>query len=1218
MVTAVAKGVVTITAAAGDKKAECCVTVKKAVESVTLDKTDATLKVGETVALKATVTPADATDKTVAWTSSDTEVAKVDATGKVTAVAPGEAVITATAGDNKTAVCKVTVKMGVESVRIGKAEAIEKVGDADNLKATVIPDGAIVTTVTWTSNNSKVATVDQSGKVTAVAAGEAIITATADGKSAACNVTVKQGVESVSFKRHEVTIETGKTLTLVATISPDDAIVTTATWSSSDTKVATVENGKITAVGAGEAVITATADGKSDSCTVTVKSSVSKVTLDPTEASIEKGKTLQLTATVSPEDAIATTVTWTSSNSKVASVDATGMVTAVEGGVATITATSTANATIKASCKVTVTVPVTGLEVQDENLQPLESGAEIDIFTGNTYDLTAKVLPANATDNTVAWTSSNETVATVDGAGLITTHKAGEAIITAAIAGFSFTAKVVVTDAMVPVTGVTIDQTKAEMKTGETLQLNAKVTPEDADNKEVSWSSSDKKIATVTKGLVTALKAGKVTITATAGGIKASCEITITDIDVTNVTLDQTEVNDLMVGESVTLTAVVGPEDATDKTVTWTSSDENIATVDEEGDVTAVAPGSVTITATAGNVSADCKVTVVARPVPVDDIELSKTQATVVEGGTVTLTAIVHPDEATDKTVTWTSSDEKVATVDAKGVVKAIAAGEAVITAKAGDVTASCKVIVKKAVAGVTLDRTEVTIEKGKTLTLEATVDPADAIETTVIWSSSDEKVATVDQTGMVTAVNGGAAVITAKVGGKTAECKVTVTVPVTSLVVLDEDENPIEEDTVIEIHTGHEYNLTAVVGPDDATDKTVTWTTSDETVIKFLDDEGLIDGLKAGEATVTASIADFSVTVKVKVTDPVIPVTGIKLDKTSAEMLTGETLQLNATLEPEDATSKDITWTSSDNTIASVSTKGLVKALKAGKVTVTATSNKISATCQITISDPFIAVDAITLDRTEATLIEGEAVTLVATVTPDDATDKTVTWTSSDEAVATVDQTGKVTAVKAGEAVITAKAGEKTATCKVTVNAPFIAVDGIKLDKTEAILIEGETMTLVATVTPDDATDKAVTWTSSDEAVATVDQTGKVTAVKAGEAVITAKAGEKTATCKVTVNAPVIEVIEIILNESEVDLKVGETVELVATVTPDDATDKTVTWTSSDETIATVDENGTVTAIGEGNAVITAKAGEKTAECKVNVTGTSAAELIGFNPEAP
>ena len=168
------------------------------------------------------------------------------------------------------------------------------------------------------------------------------------------------------------------------------------------------------------------------------------------------------------------------------------------------------------------------------------------------------------------------------------------------------------------------------------------------------------------------------------------------------------------------------------------------------------------------------------------------------------------------------------------------------------------------------------------------------------------------------------------------------------------------------------------------------------------------------------------------------------------------------------------------------------------------------------------IVVTSVKLDKTELALTVGDAaVQLKASVAPDNATDKTVTWSSDKTSVATVDATGKVTAVAEGEATITAKAGDKTATCKVTVKAPVVAVTSVKLDKTELALTVGDAaVQLKATVAPDNATDKTVTWTSDKPAVATVDATGKVTAVAEGEATITAKAGDKTATCKVTVKA--------------------------------------------------------------------------------------------------
>ena len=167
------------------------------------------------------------------------------------------------------------------------------------------------------------------------------------------------------------------------------------------------------------------------------------------------------------------------------------------------------------------------------------------------------------------------------------------------------------------------------------------------------------------------------------------------------------------------------------------------------------------------------------------------------------------------------------------------------------------------------------------------------------------------------------------------------------------------------------------------------------------------------------------------------------------------------------------------------------------------------------------VAVSSVSLSKSSITLTEGDKETLTATVLPANATDKTVEWSTSDATIASV-SSGIVTAVKAGTATITVKTkdGGKTATCAVTVNAKVIAVTDVTLNKTELTLTEGDSETLTATVKPDDATDKTISWSTSDATVASVDDNGKVTAIKAGTATITVKTkdGGKTATCKITV----------------------------------------------------------------------------------------------------
>ncbi len=256
---------------------------------------------------------------------------------------------------------------------------------------------------------------------------------------------------------------------------------------------------------------------------------------------------------------------------------------------------------------------------------------------------------------------------------------------------------------------------------------------------------------------------------------------------------------------------------------------------------------------------------------------------------------------------------------------------------------------------------------------------------------------------------------------------------------------------------------------------------------------------------------------------DKTVYVTGVKLDRSSL------TLQLNngtksekltATVEPEDAENQSITWKSSAPAVAEVN-EGVVTAVSVGTATITVTTldGSYSASCNVTVEIGTIYAAGITLDQAEINLTPGESSQLTATVTPQDATDKSVAWSSADENVATVDNTGNVTAIGKGETVITATTTDQglTATCKVTVTVP---VTGIFCDQESVTLIDGATAKLNFTVLPENASNTNITLSSSDPSVATVDKDGTVKGLKAGTAVITATTedGEYSASVNVTV----------------------------------------------------------------------------------------------------
>jgi uncharacterized protein YjdB len=261
---------------------------------------------------------------------------------------------------------------------------------------------------------------------------------------------------------------------------------------------------------------------------------------------------------------------------------------------------------------------------------------------------------------------------------------------------------------------------------------------------------------------------------------------------------------------------------------------------------------------------------------------------------------------------------------------------------------------------------------------------------------------------------------------------------------------------------------------------------------------------------------------------------------------------------------------------------------------------------------DPTVAVTGVSLDKPAVELTEGETTVLKATVNPSNATEKTIAWSSDNPSVAAVSN-GTVTAVKAGSATVTVTTqdGGKTARCAVTVKAKTVAVTGISLNKASLTLTEGGSETLTAAVAPENATNQQVNWSSADNQVATVDNAGKVTAVKIGETTVkaTTEDGGKTAECKVTVTK--VAVSSITLSKSAYSLDVGQSIQLAATVQPDNASFPSLTWKSSNEAVATVDAGGLVKAVAPGTADITASADGITSKaCVITVNEVEGIEI--------
>lgn len=696
---AVAPGtaIITVTTEDGKKTATITVTVTQQVGEIRLSADKTTLKVGGTAKVTANVLPENASNKGVTFTSSHSTVATVDANGNVQAASAGTTTITATAADGKGAYGTITIKVEdmATGVTLSPTSKELKVNETAQLAASVLPATANQG-IKFTSSDETVATVSETGLVTARKEGTAVITATAaDGSEKSASCTIKVGatavdvpVTGITLDQPEITIEVLKDAKqLKATVEPANATNKDVVFSSSNTNVAVVSNtGLVTAINNGTATITVTSKENPSimaKCLVKVGAPVlvTDVTVQPAELNLKTDGTYQLSVSVLPSNADERGVTFESSNTAVATVSASGLITAKGPGTATITVTAKDGSGKKATCTVTVTQPVKGVTV---------SPSSVVIQKDNVQKLTASVVPENATNKKLIYKSSNETVAVVSNDGIITARSEGWATITVcseenqAIYG-TCTVKV---GLPVYVTKITLDTTNVTMWAGATRQLGVSIEPANADIKNVTYGSSNPDVATVSSnGLITAKKKGTATITVTAtdgSGKSASCAVIVKQ-PVTGIQITPNGFT-LVKGDVKDLKANVSPADADNPDVIWTSSNTNIAAVSSKGQVTAVNEGSCVITATCkdnASISASCTIVV---GTPVTSVALAPNRASMNTGETILITASVLPTNASNKGIIWSwKSEDGASIILTNGAVKAMKAGTVTVTAKAAD-----------------------------------------------------------------------------------------------------------------------------------------------------------------------------------------------------------------------------------------------------------------------------------------------------------------------------------------------------------------------------------------------------------------------------------------------------------------------------------------------------------------------------------------------------
>lgn len=463
----------------------------------------------------------------------------------------------------------------------------------------------------------------------------------------------------------------------------------------------------------------------------------------------------------------------------------------------------------------------------------------------------------------------------------------------------------------------------------------------------------------------------------------------------------------------------------------WNGTNNSVAVITEDGQIEALKEGDTVITIKVDDATYIVNVHVEGTAYTVTSIELDKEVIELKVDDIYSLKTIINPPEAKDTELTWHSSNEKVAKVDNKGTVTALAVGTSTITVKTGNGNTAICIVKVTAIEDedddfdkIVFDVNSIVLKDGIKYTIDYSIEPKDA-NVKLIWESSDTKVATVED-GIIKTLAPGTTTITAKKANKEAIVYVTVVKGDSSTPDVIDDGKEIKavsinmNQTELNMKVSQDYKLTAEVLPSNTTNKAVTYK-STNTEVATVDATGKVVAVAKGTATITATTAN-GIVAEVKVTvdeEKAKEIESITLSIKNVSLSPGNTIQLVETYSPSDAVVEKITWTSSDNNVATVE-DGLVTAMRNGTATITVSSDSgVKATCNITVNSSVVTVTTVNINPSSVSIRVNGTTQLSAEFYPPYASNKTLTWRSSNKSIATVDGNGLVTGKKAGQATI-------------------------------------------------------------------------------------------------------------------------------------------------------------------------------------------------------
>ena len=924
--------------------------------------------------------------------------------------------------------------------------------------------------------------------------------------------------------------------------------------------------------------------------------------------SLAAGTTLQLTAQGNYSDGtvadISSQVTWSSSDTAVAALSTSGLLTSFKSGSVIATA---AQGTLSGTLVLTVNgASLSTISVSGGN--SLAAGQSEQLAAQGTYtDTTTQVLTSQ-----VSWQSSDITVATVSGGGMLHSLKAGTVTVTATMNSVSGTAGVTVSSAVLAT--INVGAPNPSLASGATEQLTATAVYSDGSTQsvtsQVAWQSSDATVASVAaSGMLTALKTGNVTVSATWNSVSGTAGVSVTAPSLSSITVTPL-VFSIASGQAKQLSALGTYSDGTSQDVTsqatWSSSTA-AATVDSSGLVTGSSAGSSTITATIGTKNGSAVATVSAALL--QTISVNPLTGSIATGQTQAFTANGNFSDGSQTDITnavsWSSNNTASATVDPTGEATGVSAGVATISAASGSAAPGAGVLtVTPAVlteVDIAPDAQYIPVGGQFQLSLTGTYSDGSTQDITAnaTWSSSDATLASVDPgTGIVTGVansNNNPVTITATYGGVSN----TTTVYITDAVPVSVQLTPSTASVASGTTQQYAVNVVYSDGSLQPVTAGLSWLSSSASVAG-VDANGLATALAPGQTTISVFYDSMSATASLTVTPAVL--TNIVVTPITTVVGVNGNVQFTATGVFSDNSTQDITsqvvWSSSNGGFATINAAGLATGLSTGSLTITATSGAVSGSATLNVTTA--TLQSITITPSNPIVPPHSRIQLTAIGNFSDGSQQVlsgVSWHTSAPQIAMVNGSGVLRSKnsKNKAVTVTAKLNGVTGTTSVTVTS--MTIQTVTIQPTNPTMAAGTKLQFSLVGTFSDGTTQvdltaAARWQTSNYAKAVINRQGLATGVSAGTVTITGGVnGQGSATTTLTVTNATVQSITV--TPANPTIALGSSQQFAASGSFSDGSTQdvsnVVTWTSSTPTVAVVNLSGVAASASHGTTNVNA-----------------------------